>query len=108
MIRTVERLLDEADRYYRSADRGLLALSFRCALSVRAARLVYSAIGARLRRRRCDPFGHRAHVSTFAKLVLVFFAFVLSVLELPRRIVRRRRPTAPDRVLGFPNDVIPV
>lgn len=108
MIRAVSRLLDEADRYYASADRGLLALSFRAALAVRAARLVYSAIGSRLRRRGCNPFLGRAYVSTFGKLLLVFLAIVLSVLELPRRIVRRRPLAAPDRVLGFPHDVVSV
>jgi phytoene synthase len=108
IVRTVSSLLDDADRYYDSADRGLLALSFRCALAVRAARLVYSAIGARLRRRGCDPFLGRVYVSTFGKLLLVLFALVLSVLELPRRIARRQRTTAPDRVLGFPHDVVPV
>lgn len=107
-IRSVSRLLDEADRYYASADQGLFALSFRCALAVRAARLVYSAIGTRLRRRGCDPFLGRAYVSTFGKVMLVLLALVLTASELPRRIVRRGRRAAPDRVLGFPHDVVPV
>ena len=37
-------LLDEADRYYASGDSGLHALSWRCALSIRAARKVYSCL----------------------------------------------------------------
>ena len=47
--------------YYRSGDAGLGHLSLRCGLSVRCARLVYSAIGAELRARGCDPLA-RARV----------------------------------------------
>ena len=108
MVRGVENLLDEADRYYASADLGLPALPFRCALAVRAARLVYSAIGARLRRRGCDPFGGRAYVSTAGKLVLVVVALAVSLAELPLRVWRRRRAVAPVQVLSFPDDVLPV
>ncbi|MCW5809129.1 MAG: phytoene/squalene synthase family protein, partial [Deltaproteobacteria bacterium] len=41
---TVADLLALADRYYRSADRGLGALPWRAALAVRAARSIYRAI----------------------------------------------------------------
>lgn len=101
-------LLVEADRYYASADQGLIALSFRCALAVRAARLIYAAIGTRLRARGCDPFLGRAVVPLLHKLLLVLLAIVLTVAELPRRLSRKQLPTAPDRVLGFPHDVVPI
>ncbi len=104
----VADMLDEADRYYRSADAGLLALSFRCALAVRAARLIYAAIGGELRRRGCDPYRGRAVVSTPKKLLLVLLALVLTIAELPRRLLLRRAPAAPDRTLGFPHDVVPI
>lgn len=104
----VAEMLDEADRYYRSADAGLLALSFRCALAVRAARLIYAAIGGELRRRGCDPYRGRAVVATSKKLLLVLLALVLTLAELPRRLLLRRAPTAPDRTLGFPHDVVPI
>lgn len=105
---SVPLLLDEADRYYRSADLGILALSFRCALAVRAARLIYSAIGAELRRRNCDPYLGRAVVPSYKKLLLVLLALVLTVAELPRRMTQRRVFSAPDRTLGFPHDVVPI
>jgi phytoene synthase len=101
-------LLAEADRYYASADRGVIALSFRCALAVRAARLIYSAIGHRLRARGCDPFLGRAYVPLFQKLTLVLLAIVLTLAELPRRLARKQLPAPPDRVLGFPHDVVPI
>jgi 15-cis-phytoene synthase len=104
----VAAALDEADRYYQSADAGVLALSFRCALAVRAARLIYAAIGAELRRRGCDPYRGRAVVPTSKKFFLVLLALVFTIAELPRRLLLRRAPTAPDRTLGFPHDVVPI
>lgn len=106
--RTVEELLVVADRYYRSADRGLRALGFGAALGVRVARHVYAAIGAVLRRRGCDPFRGRAVVSAARKALLVCSALVLALAELPARLLHRRAVTTPDRVLGFPHDVLPV
>jgi phytoene synthase len=105
---TVSQLLTLADRYYRSADRGLRALGFGAALGVRVARHVYAAIGAVLRRRACDPFRGRAVVSSARKVLLVCFAFLLALAELPARLLHRRAVTTPDRVLGFPHDVLPV
>ena len=47
----VDRLLDEADRYYASADQGLRSLGFRSAWAVAAARSVYREIGVIVRNR---------------------------------------------------------
>jgi phytoene synthase len=102
----VARLLDEADGFYDSADRGLLRLPWRCALAIRTARLVYAAIGDRLRARGCDPFGSRAYVSGFRKGLLVIRAIALSLLELPQR--GRAIFRAPEKTLRFPDDVLPL
>lgn len=108
LARTVQTLLDDADRFYRSGDRGLAALPWRCAFAVRAARLVYSRIGSRLRRRGCDVFAGRAFVPTWRKLLLVGRAGLTALLELPGRARRRSRHALPSRVSRFPNDVLPV
>jgi phytoene synthase len=67
----ISRALAVADRYYASGDAGLPALSFRVALAVRAARLVYAEIGEVLRRRGGDALAGRAVVPLRRKLVLV-------------------------------------
>jgi hypothetical protein len=63
-------LLREADRYYRSADRGIRALDGRVRLAVRTARLVYAAIGDVLAGRGFDV-APRAVVPRRRKLALV-------------------------------------
>jgi phytoene synthase len=67
----VAALLRLADTYYRSGDRGLSALPARCALGIRAARLIYAEIGAVLARRRFAITAGRAIVSPARKLWLV-------------------------------------
>ncbi|GAC1364141.1 MAG: phytoene/squalene synthase family protein [Polyangiales bacterium] len=115
VAQVVERLLAEADRYYASGDRGLPALSWRCALAVRTARLVYSSIGARLARRRHDALAGRVVVSTAAKLALVLFALLCALGDALRRAASRlggAHPTATSGALGklvrFPPDVLPL
>jgi len=107
----VERLLDEADRFYRSAEAGLAALPVRCAFAVRAASLIYAAIGDELRARGCDPFLGRAVVPGWKKLWLIARALG----SMPRLLLRstlapsRRAPLrAPGRTLLFPRDVLPL
>jgi 15-cis-phytoene synthase len=86
---TVQELLRLADRYYASGDAGLPALPFRCELAVRSARLLYRAIGTELRRRRCDVRLGRVVVSPLRKAVLLGWALILSLVELPERLWRR-------------------
>jgi len=74
--RAIGTLLDWADGYYASGDRGLRYLPFRCAAAVYAARLVYSSIGGVLRRRGCDPFSGRAIVPKARKLALAVRALI--------------------------------
>lgn len=71
----VRSLLGLAERYYVSGDAGLAALPFRVALAVRAARLIYAAIGSELARRDHDVLAGRAVVPLWRKLALVAHAF---------------------------------
>jgi phytoene synthase len=108
VIAATERLLGEADRYYASAERGIPALGLRCALAVRAARHVYGAIGGRLRRRGGDPLRGRTVVPAFTKVLLLLWAVLLTLLEIPARLRDRRALAPPPRVLRFPHDVLPL
>lgn len=102
---SVRALLDEAERYYASADAGMALLGWRCALAVRTARLVYAAIGRRLEAQGCDVLAGRAVVPLFRKLLLAGRAFVAGLFELP---AGARAPSAPLAVLRFPDDVLPL
>lgn len=108
VARAVQLLLAHADRYYYSGDRGLGALSFRGALSVRAARLIYAAIGARLAKRDFDALSGRVVVPLLVKLALVVRALVRSIREIPRRSRDRFVPASLERIVRFPDDVLPI
>jgi phytoene synthase len=90
IARATEALLIHAEAYYRSGDAGLGYLSPRCALAIRAARLVYSAISDRIHAQHCDPFAPRAVVSRARKLSLVAYAVWRTLLDLPRSAWRPR------------------
>ncbi|HET9451352.1 MAG TPA: phytoene/squalene synthase family protein, partial [Aggregicoccus sp.] len=83
LARAVQRLLELAEHYYRSGERGLAALSWRCSFAVRAARWIYAEIGRVLARRHFDVFSGRAVVSTPRKLLLLVRALLASARELP-------------------------
>jgi phytoene synthase len=70
------RLLSMADRLYQRGDRGLDALDGRAAVAIRAARLIYSAIGDRLARQGHDVGAPRAVVGMSRKLWLALRALV--------------------------------
>lgn len=91
---TTRELLAVADRYYRSADRGLIALPFRAAIGVASARDIYAAIGPRI-----DDTEVRAVVPRYRKLAGVALATLRTFATLPRRAVRRRRHHIPVRTL---------
>lgn len=98
----VRDLLALADRYYRSADRGLIALPWRAALAIRSAREVYAAIGGRIARADHDVTAPRAFVPTGRKLARVALAALRTAATAPRRAlraVRRPRHHPPRRVL---------
>jgi 15-cis-phytoene synthase len=84
---TTEELLALADRYYRSADRGLPALGWRSAFGVRAARKIYAAIGGRITAAGCDPLAPRAIVRRWRKLSLVGGAALGAIADAPRRLL---------------------
>ncbi len=80
----VRELLALAERYYASADGGLPSLSWRCALAVRTARLVYSRIGRVIAARGWDALQGRAVVPGPLKLWLVVRAVGAGALEKVR------------------------
>lgn len=99
-----ERLLQHADAFYRSGDAGLPQLSVRCALAIRAARLVYSEISVRVRAQACDPFAPRAIVSRGRKLELVGRAAWLTAQVLPS-FLARPRPSTPIECVSDPESL---
>lgn len=64
----VNRLLDEADRYYLSARYGLPSLPIRAAWAIAAARRIYRQIGAVVRKRGPRAWDTRAGVSRRGKM----------------------------------------
>jgi phytoene synthase len=97
-------LLEDAERFYASADAGIPLLGFRCALAVRTARFVYAAIGRRIEARGCDPLAGRAVVPLATKLLLVAKAFLFACGR--RLVVRPQRAVV--ALLRFPDDVLPL
>jgi phytoene synthase len=105
VARATGALLEMADRFYASGDRGLHALDWRCALSIRTARNVYSAIGQRVRRAGCDPLAGRAIVPLRQKLLLVAAALGRS---FDGRGAASGTAASLARCVAFPEDVMPV
>jgi 15-cis-phytoene synthase len=98
----VRDLLELADRYYRSADRGLVALPWRAAFAIDSARAIYAAIGDELARRDYDVTAGRAVVTKRRKLVHVAAAALRMSARGPQRAVRalgRRHHGTPMRIL---------
>lgn len=95
----VRALLDEAEEHYRSADRGLAALPFQASLAVRAARLLYAAIGDELAKNGFDPYRGRAIVPRAKKALLLSRTFAFAVRSLPGRIRDRREYVAPRAIV---------
>ena len=89
--RAVAELLRRADVFYASADAGILALPARCALGIRAARLIYAEIGRVLARRHFDVRTGRAVVSRGRKIWLALRALVGGLWALSAGLVRGRR-----------------
>ncbi len=82
----VATLLQLAEAYYRSGQRGTTALPLRSAFAVRAARRIYAAIGKRLAAMRYDITAGRAIVSKRRKLGHVAVAAMQTIGEIPQRI----------------------
>ena len=67
----VRRLLAEADTLYRAGEAGIAELPVSCRPGIRAAGLLYAAIGKEVSRQACDSVGRRAVVPTSRKLRLL-------------------------------------
>ncbi|MEZ4359915.1 MAG: phytoene/squalene synthase family protein [Kofleriaceae bacterium] len=92
-------LLALADRYYRSAERGLPQLDWRSAFGVRAARHLYAAIGDRVAARGCDPLAPRAVVPRWKKFALLGLAAAGALREAPGRLIARGSRSPPTTTL---------
>lgn len=104
---TVERLLREAETYYRSGEAGLVHLSWRAAIAIRVAAWVYRDIGRGLARRQWDVTQGRVIVPLGRKLALAAGALLRSLIELPSRRLRARRPLGlPTHVARYPDDIL--
>ena len=98
----VRELLEVADRYYRSADRGVIALPWRAAFAIRSARSIYAAIGDEVARVDYDVHAGRAVVPTSRKIVDVAAAALRVAASAPERLARRaagRHHRAPTKIM---------
>jgi 15-cis-phytoene synthase len=91
VARAVAELLRRADDFYASADAGLPALPVRCAIGIRAARLIYAEIGRVLARRHFDVRAGRAVVSRGRKTWLALRALFGTLWTRGAGFARRRR-----------------
>jgi phytoene synthase len=82
----IEELLALAGRYYESSDAGLEYLSLRSAVSVNAARRIYSAIGNKIAGQGHDPRAPRAIVPNLEKLLFCAAAFGFTVARQVRSL----------------------
>jgi phytoene synthase len=76
VARVIARTLSRADELYVRADAGVAMLPKDCRVAIRAARLIYSDIGARVRGAGYDSVSRRAVVPTSRKLWLVVRALL--------------------------------
>ena len=111
VARVVARLLERAEGFYASGDRGLDALAPGCALAVGAARRIYHAIGDEVAARGHDVRRGRAWVPAARKSRLAARAALDVAGSLPRRAraaLTDPRPAArpPALVLRF-EDLLP-
>jgi hypothetical protein len=103
--RAVRHLLGQAERLYRSGDRGLPYLSFRSRLAVATARRVYSGIGERILAQGADVLSGRSVVSTPEKLLHVAGAAFGSLrIALATPVFTPAPLLSP---LRYPQDVLP-
>lgn len=80
LVPVVARLLDEADRYYGSAQCGEAHLTWRSAWAVATARHVYGDIGHEVRRRGNAAWRQRAGTTTPAKVARLLQAAIEATL----------------------------
>ena len=98
----VAEMLTLAGRFYGGADAGFIALPWRAALSIRAARGIYAAIGDRIASAGCDVTTGRAVVPPAGKLSALAGAAGAAAAELPVRLRAAGAPyRPPERVFEF-------
>ena len=97
------RLLNEADRYYRSGDAGLWHLSFRSACAVSAARQVYSEIGALLVKRGVRAWDERTYVTGARKVRVVMRGVARLIRSVPARWFMPWSPAQLSTIWQFSN-----
>ena len=95
LTQAVPQLLAAAEPLYRWGDAGLGHLPMQSAMAVRAARLIYSAIGGVIARRAHDVLAPRAVVPRRRKLWLALRAF--AGVARARLLTRLRPPSHPPR-----------
>ena len=93
----VGEMLGLANHFYAGAEEGFGALPWRAALSIRAARSIYAAIGGRIERAACDVTAGRAVVPLAGKLIAVLGATAAAAAELPARMRRGSGTFGPPR-----------
>lgn len=101
-----QRLLQEAEAYYASADRGLESLPLQAAMAIRSARWIYRGIGVVVAEQGHDPRAGRAVVPTPRKLGLLARASGSELVRVPRRMLSSRGGRPP-RAVARPEDVLP-
>lgn len=88
----VERLLEEAETFYKSGNAGMKYLPWRAALAVGVASSVYSAIGKKVLKRGALAWDTRTVVSKWEKVAAVFRGLGLVLLTVPYRLIRPWKP----------------
>jgi phytoene synthase len=101
--RAIGALLDRADRYYESGERGLSYLPLRARASILVAARLYRAIGGLLRRRRYAYWTDRAAIPSLVKAPLTARA-LLTGASRPSfwRLSRRHDATLHIEIAGLP------
>ncbi len=92
LARVVAQLLDSADGYYRSGNRGLRYLPLRSALAVAMASSVYAKIGHLVRKKGPRAWDRRTYVPLWRKCFSLVRGVFLVALTLPYRLEQRRKP----------------
>ncbi len=83
--RTIQDLLNAADRLYERAEWGIVQLPARCRPGIFAARTIYAEIGREIERRNYDSVTQRAVVGTRRKLRLLVHAIRKTFMNRGKR-----------------------
>jgi len=105
LTQVVIRLLDEADRYYTSAEEGLRALGFRSAWAVASARNVYQEIGETVRNQGEQALKQRVVVRKRRKLIGLADGMIAAVRS--SLLDRHINPPARDNALWSVAEKVP-